>query len=116
MIKLKKISVGALIGVINMILGAGGGIIAVPLYKKLGMNQKSAQINAVATILPITFISTIIYLISNNVNLKDTYVFLIPGVIGGFVGTKLIRKFSNNTLTIIFSLFMLWSGVRMITK
>lgn len=112
----KKILAGILIGTVNIILGAGGGMLTVPLYKKTGMTQKDAQINAVATILPITIISSIIYLMNGNVNFSDTYIYLLPGLVGSIIGTFLIKKTSNNTLTAIFALFMIWAGVRMFIK
>ena len=105
-----------LIGATNIILGAGGGMLTVPLYKRMGMEQNNAQINAVATILPISIISSIIYLISDNVNFSDAYVFLIPGLIGSIIGTFLIKKISNTTLSFIFSIFMIWAGVRLFIK
>lgn len=107
---------GTLIGATNIILGAGGGMLTVPLYRKMGMEQKEAQINAVATILPITFISSIIYLLNGNVNLSDSYIFLLPGLLGSVLGTFLIKKISNNTLSFVFSLFMIWAGVRLFIK
>ena len=55
MSSIKKFLYGLLIGVVNIMLGAGGGMLTVPFYKKIGLSQKQAQINAVATILPITF-------------------------------------------------------------
>ncbi len=113
---IKKLLAGMLIGSVNIILGAGGGMLTVPLYKKMGMKQKNAQINAVATILPITFISSIIYLINGNVNFSDAYIYLIPGLLGSIIGTFAIKKVSNKLLTLIFSLFMIWAGVRMFIK
>jgi uncharacterized membrane protein YfcA len=113
---IKKFFSGFVIGTINILLGAGGGMLTVPLYKKFGMEQKEAQINAVATILPITIISSIIYLINGNVNLSDTYIFLLPGLLGSLVGSILIKKLSNKALSLTFSLFMIWAGVRLILK
>ena len=113
---LKKFLIGILIGSINIILGAGGGMVTVPFYKKIGMEQKSAQINAVATILPITIISSIIYLFQGNVNFSDAYIYLIPGLIGSVTGTFLIKKMSNSILTISFAIFMIWAGVRLFFK
>ncbi len=112
----KKMLVGIIIGAVNITLGAGGGMLTVPLYKKMGMEQKEAQINAVGTILPITIISSIIYLINGNVNFSDTYIYLLPGLLGSIIGTFVIKKTSNNLLTIIFALFMIWAGVRMFIK
>lgn len=113
---IKRILAGMLIGTVNIILGAGGGMLTVPLYKRLGMEQKQAQINAVGTILPITIISSIIYLINGNVNFSDTYIYLLPGLCGSVLGTFVIKKTSNKLLTVIFSLFMIWAGVRMFIK
>ncbi len=107
---------GTLIGTVNIILGAGGGMLTVPIYRKLGMEQKDAQINAVATILPISIVSSIIYLINGNVNFSDAYNFLLPGLLGSIVGTFLIKKVSNKALSFIFSIFMIWAGVRLFIK
>lgn len=113
---IKKFFIGTLIGAVNIILGAGGGMLTVPIYRKMGMEQKPAQINAVATILPITFISSIIYLINDNVNFSDVYSFIIPGLLGSIVGTFLIKRVSNQALSFVFALFMIWSGVRLFIK
>ncbi len=113
---IKKFFSGILIGIINVILGAGGGMLTVPLYKKMGMKQKEAQINAVATILPITIISAVIYILNGTVEFSDTYIYLIPGLLGSFLGTFIIRKTSNKLLTIFFSIFMIWAGVRLFFK
>lgn len=110
----KKFFAGIVIGAVNIILGAGGGMLTVPLYKKAGMDQGEAQINAVATILPITIISTIIYLKNGNVNFSDSYAFLLPGLLGSAAGAFLIKKIKNKTLSYAFSLFMIWAGVRLI--
>ena len=113
---IKKFFIGTLIGTVNIILGAGGGMLTVPIYRKMGMEQKTAQINAVATILPISFISSIIYLINDNVNFSDAYNFLVPGLLGSIVGTFLIKKISNQVLSFVFALFMIWAGVRLFIK
>ena len=107
---------GFLIGIINILLGAGGGMLTVPLYKKMNMSPTQAQINAVATILPITIVSAVIYLINGDVKLSNSYIYLIPGLIGSITGTFVIKKVSNNILSVIFSLFMIWAGLRLLFK
>lgn len=111
-----KFLAGLAIGAVNVTLGAGGGMLTVPLYKKMGMSQKESQINAVATILPITIISAVIYLINGSVTISDTYIYLIPGLVGSVLGTFVIKKTSNKILTIIFAFFMIWAGVRLFFK
>ncbi|MBR5246376.1 MAG: sulfite exporter TauE/SafE family protein [Clostridia bacterium] len=112
----KKFFYGYLIGGVNILLGAGGGMLTVPLYKKMGMTQKEAQINAVATILPISTVSAFIYIYNGDVKISDAYIYLIPGLIGSVLGTFFIKKISNNILTIIFSVFIIWAGVRLLFK
>ena len=113
---IKKFLYGLLIGVVNMLLGAGGGMMTVPFYKKIGLNQKLAQINAVVTILPISVISAFIYLYNGNVKISEAYIYLFPGIIGSIIGTFLIKKISNNVLSIVFSLFMIWAGMRLLFR
>ena len=66
---------GMAIGFINGLLGAGGGMIAIPILKKLGFSQKEAHTNAIAIILPITFLSSALYLLKGYVTVKDAFVF-----------------------------------------
>lgn len=111
-----KFLAGLAIGAVNVTLGAGGGMLTVPLYKKMGMSQKESQINAVATIMPITVISAVIYLINGSVEISDAYIYLIPGLVGSALGTFVIKKTSNKFLTVVFALFMIWAGVRLFFK
>lgn len=116
MSSIKKFLYGLLIGVVNIMLGAGGGMLTVPFYKKIGLSQKQAQINAVATILPITIVSAFIYLKNGDVKISDSYVYLLPGLIGSIAGTFVIKRISNKVLSIVFSFFMIWAGMRLLFK
>lgn len=107
---------GVLIGFINGLLGAGGGMIAVPLLKKCGMNQTQAHANSIAVILPLTIISAALYLYKGYISLSAALPFLPFGVIGSLFGTWLLTKIPNKMLQRIFGIFMLWAGVRMWMK
>lgn len=107
---------GMAIGFINGLLGAGGGMVAVPLLKKYGFSQKSAQQNAIAIILPITAVSAGIYLYKNYVNLSSSYSYLPTGFLGAIIATLLMKKISNKWLKRIFAFFMLYAGVRLLLK
>lgn len=116
-IRMKKYSLallGVLVGLVNILLGAGGGILAVPILKKCGCTQKQAQANAVAVILPLTVISIIIYAKQQYVNFFDT-IWIVPLAVGGAVlGTLVFKKLSSEILRKVFALFMIWAGVRML--
>jgi uncharacterized membrane protein YfcA len=118
-VKNKKIlytSFGLLIGLINGLLGAGGGMIAVPVLKKCGLDTKKAHANAVAVILPITVFSASVYMIKDYVNIKDAFIFMPFGIVGSVLATWLLKKISPNLLRIVFGGFMIWAGVRMLFK
>ena len=103
-------------GLINGLLGAGGGMITVPLLKKIGFTQKQAQENAIAVILPITILSSIVYLLCSYVSVTDPLPYIPGGILGAFIGTKFMKKLSGKTLRFIFAGFMLYAGVRLLCK
>ena len=105
-----------LTGFINGLLGAGGGMIAVPLLKKAGFSQKSAQENAIAVILPITVLSSIIYILNGYVELSHAIPYIPGGLLGAFLGTRFMKKISNKWLKRIFAAFMLFAGIRLLLK
>lgn len=107
---------GFLIGIINGLLGAGGGMIAVPALKKLGMSQKDAHRNAIAVILPLSVLSAGLYLFRGNVTIGDTLIFIPGGLIGAGVGTLLLKKISPKWLAELFGAFMVYSGVRLLIR
>ena len=107
---------GVSIGFINGLMGAGGGMLAVPLLKKYGLSQKESQQNAIAIILPITVISAVMYLYRDYVNLSNSYCYLPTGFLGAIIATFLINKISNKWLKRIFALFMLYAGVRLLLR
>ena len=92
---------GLTIGAVNGLMGAGGGMIAVPLLKKCGMEQKSAHTNAVAVILPICVLSAGLYLKNGYVSIGDA----LPYVPTGITGLKRV-----------FALFMIYAGIRLLLK
>ncbi len=104
------------IGIVNGLLGAGGGMIAVPILKKLGLEQKSAHANAVAIILPISILSAVLYLFKDYVNLSDSFIYIPTGVLGAVIGAYILRKISPVWLKRIFGGFMVYAGVRLLLK
>lgn len=107
---------GLAVGIVNGLLGAGGGMIAVPLLKKLGFQQKQAHANAVAVILPITVLSAALYLINGHVRLSDCFIYIPGGLVGSLIGTYCLKKISPIWLKRIFGGFMVYAGVRLLLK
>ena len=108
---------GALVGVINGFFGGGGGMVVVPLLNKLfGMEQKKAQATALFVILPISLVSTIVYLCHNSIHFAHCWPVILGIVGGGIVGAKLLNKLNNRAIKGIFILFMFVGGIGMLIR
>ena len=113
--KWKIVLFGALIGVINGFFGGGGGMIVVPLLNKMfNLEQKKAQATALFVILPISLVSTIVYMCNNSIDFASGWPVIAGIVLGGVIGAKLLNKLNNNTVKGIFIFFMLLGGVGML--
>ncbi|MBQ0084221.1 MAG: sulfite exporter TauE/SafE family protein [Clostridiales bacterium] len=113
---LKYSAFGLLVGLLNGMLGSGGGMVAVPVLKKLGFEQKDAQANAIAVIWPISLVSTVLYIVGGKVSIGDALIFLPGGVAGALAGTFLLSKIPAKWLKRIFGGFMIWAGVRLLMR
>ena len=113
---LKSASCGFAVGLVNGVFGAGGGMLAVPLLKSKGLEQKSAHANAVAVILPITVISAILYLVKGTVTLSDSFALVPTGLVGSAIAALALKKVPNNLLRRIFGAFMVYAGVRLLVR
>lgn len=119
MIKSKNIKVvvsGLLIGVVNGLFGAGGGIVAVPILSKMGLEKKESHANAVAVILPISVLSAVLYFMKGYVAIPDALPYIPTGIIGALLGTYSLRKISPLWLKRIFGVFIIYAGVRLLMK
>ena len=105
---------GVLVGVLNGMLGAGGGMLAVPMLKKFGLAQTNAHATAVAVIFPLSLLSTLAYLWLRRFELGDAAIFLLPGAAGALAGGLLLAKIPAKWLRKLFACFLIWAGVRMV--
>ncbi len=112
----KLIIYGFITGIINSYLGACGGIIVVSVLKKTGMSQKEAQANALAVILPLSVLSSAMYLYYGYTDIKSALIFIPGGIIGSLIGTKILPGVSDKALKKVFACFIIWAGIRMIIK
>ncbi len=113
--RIALIIAGFLIGVVNGLFGAGGGMITVPCLTFIcGLDEKRAHATAIAIILPLCLISTIVYGVSNTFDVGIIIPTVIGVTIGSIVGALLLKKMSNNSLSILFYALMLFAGFKMI--
>lgn len=111
-----KVAGGALVGVINSLLGAGGGMLGVPIIRRFIPEQSRAQATCIAVIFPLSIISAGMYLYNGYMTLQDALIYLIPGAVGALVGAFLLSKIPDQILRRIFGVFMIWAGIRMVMR
>lgn len=111
-----KISlIGLMAGLCNGIFGSGGGTILVPaMVIMLGIKENKAHATAIAVIMPLSVISSFFYISSNKVNWNLTYQVAIGSIIGGYIGSRILNKFSDGTLRKIFGFSMIAAAIRMV--
>ena len=107
-----SIITGLLVGGINGFMGAGGGMVLVPLLCWLfKMTNKPAHATAVFVIMPICLVSGITYLLKGIVDYKILLPVAIGTAIGGVIGTFALKKLNNTIIGLIFYGVMIFSGV-----
>ncbi|QXM07399.1 sulfite exporter TauE/SafE family protein [Crassaminicella indica] len=107
--------IGIATGFINGLLGSGGGTIIVPTLERiLKVETHKAHATAIAAIFPISLISAMIYIKNQNIEWNTTAYITVGGIVGGFIGAKLLNKFPSKWLHRIFGTVMIITGIRMI--
>lgn len=111
----KLIFIGLFAGFINGLFGSGGGTIIVPsLIFLIGLKDHLAHATAISVILPLSIISTSIYLFKNSIPLDLSLLVTIGGVFGSYLGAKFLNKIPINILRKIFGSVIIYTAIRMI--
>lgn len=109
------IIVGFIAGIVNGLCGSGGGTILVPaLVFLVKVKDHNAHATAIAVILPLTIISSFIYVKSGILNIQITLRVMVGTIIGAYIGSKLLNKLSINVLRKLFGIFMIIAAIRMV--
>ena len=109
---------GFLAGLLNGLLGAGGGIILVRGAEKVLPREyhdgRDVFANALAVMLPLSAVSAIAYVLRGSVHGLEFSRFILPAIIGGVGGGLLLAVIDTRLLRLIFSALVVWSGITMI--
>lgn len=104
---------GALAGSVNGLLGAGGGMILVPLMVRLTDIKESAIFStSVSIILPICIVSLLLTWNQATIDWSKTSYYLIGSAIGGILSGKLGHKIPVVWLHRVLGILILWGGIR----
>ncbi len=106
-----KIFCGVATGAANGIFGGGGGMIAVPLLRSLGLSEKRAHATAISVILPVSLLSFILYAIRGFFDFKIALPTALGGFAGGFLGAKLLSVLPEKIVFLVFTSLQLFAGL-----
>ena len=107
---------GFLAGIVNGLLGAGGGMIIVPMLQKSGVKTINSHATSVAVILPICILSSILYINRGNVTIAQALPYLPWMLAGSALGAWALPKFNQIFLRRIFGCIIIWAAVRMLIR
>ena len=109
----KYLIAGALAGAANGLFGAGGGLFLVPLLIGwAGMEEKKAFATSVAIILPLSAASFVMFCIGGGQVFREALPYLIGGVIGGLLSSRLFKSIPTEWLHRLFGLLILYGGIK----
>lgn len=107
--------IGVIGGVLSGAFGVGGGILMVPLLINLaGMDQRRAAATSLAAIIPASLAGSLTYLANGEVDVPVALIVAVGGVIGSYVGARLLRRISLPWLRWMFIALLLGVAVRML--
>ena len=108
---------GAAVGLINGLLGAGGGMVLVPLLVGwCGLEDKKAFATAISIILPLSLTSIAVFAMRESLPLGEAWPYLLGGAIGGGLGGLLFKKMTANALHKLLGVVILWGGVQLLMR
>ncbi len=104
---------GAIAGAVNGLLGAGGGMVLVPLLEKAGeLEETEIFPSSVCIILPLCVVSLTVSSLHGQLPWEAALPYLIGsipgGLLAGFFGKKISIKWLHRALGIV----ILWGGIR----
>ena len=99
-------------GMVGGMFGVGGGIIMIPLLTWQGFTQKEAQGTSLAATIPLAIVSGAMYFKAGSLDLISALPMATGGVIGAFIGSGLVKRFTNRLLYRLFGLMLLIIAIR----
>lgn len=112
---------GILSGIVNGLLGTGGGILTVLFLSKIYAKDSSYSTKDIFAItlcssVIMSMASLLFYLSIGCFSVSDSALYMLAAVPGGVLGAILLEKLSSKTMKLIFALLVVWAGISMMIK
>ena len=105
---------GLVAGLVNGLLGGGGGLLLVPMLRRMaGLAVHASHATAIVTTACFSAVSLPIYLLRGSVDLSLALPLAIGGAAGSLCGALVLRRVPTGWLKKGFALFLLFSAWRM---
>ncbi|MBR5559009.1 MAG: sulfite exporter TauE/SafE family protein [Oscillospiraceae bacterium] len=104
--------VGFFAGLLCGLLGAGGGLLLLPVLRHRGLSTAQCHATMLAVTVPLAVVSGAFYLLQGHVSLANLLPYLPGGLVGAAAGSLLLPKIRPRLLRLVFALFLLYSGLR----
>ena len=106
---------GGATGLINGLLGIGAGSFLVPLLVFwTGLDEHDAHGTSLATILPTSLASALIYASRNLIDYRVALWAAAGGAVGAYVGARIMHRLSPSFLRRMFAVFLAVAAARML--
>lgn len=105
-----------LVGFLNGLFGAGGGMIAVPMLKSYGLPAQKSHATSLAMILPLSVLSGYFYLTKGYFVIGEALPFIPGAILGAIVGASLLKKIRAIWLKRIFGVLIIYASIRILLK
>ena len=112
--KLTLTLTGILAGVANGFFGGGGGMLAVPLLQKTGLDGQKAHATAILVILPVSLFSFLLYAIRGFYDFSVLVPTALGVTFGGLLGAKLLKLLPMKIISLVFAFLQAFAGLWML--
>jgi uncharacterized protein len=110
-----ELAIGLFAGVLSGIMGIGGGVVLVPAMTFfLGVDQHVAQGVSLMVIVPTAIVGATTHYKQGNVDLRVALALGAFSIVGGLVGSYVAQSLDAHTLKLLFGIFLLATGGRMV--
>lgn len=102
------------VGLLNGFFGAGGGMVGVPLLRRMGLSPRECHATCIAIIAPLAAVSAWLYLREGAFVLSDALIYLPGGLAGAALAGWLLPHLQAAWLHRIFGCLILIAAGRLL--